>query len=263
MSILSVEQHQSFEENGYLILRNLIEPEVLDSLKRALLQVIGGNCASASNTVKRNDGRLTTQLRHLHMTHPLIQEFIYYPKLGAIASVLMNHTPEVRLWHDQIIFKPARIGGPVAWHQDYFYWQHTSAPDMVTAWCAITNSTPENGCMYVVPGSHRWGLMENRYKHEDNELEFLLTDGVRGKQNGPITKRPLVMQPSDVSFHHPMLIHGSYNNDSDEDRLGYVLHYLPAHLRYVKKHDTQKEDGIEVLDGELIRGNNFVQVWPV
>lgn len=264
MSILSTEQIRFFEENGFLILRKLLEPQRVRELKRAVLEVIGGNDKGLRGriTVRRANGLHTSQLQQLFHTHPVIADFIYHPKLGACASALMKNTPEVRLWHDQIIYKPAHEGGPIAWHQDYYYWQHTSQPDMVTAWCALSSSNRENGCMYVIPGSHRWGLMDNRFTHEDSELEFILKSSASREHAGEINKYPLVLEPTDVSFHHSLTIHGSYANESDSDRLGYILHYLPAHIRYVEALDTLKQDGIEVGDGELIRGGDFALVWP-
>lgn len=259
--MLSVEQINFFEANGYLVLRNVIKPEWFDTLREAVLRVIEGADTGirSRTTVTRKNGLLTTQLQQLHLADPRIGEFIFHPKLGAIAAALMGNTPEVRLWHDQIVYKPPRVGGPVAFHQDYFYWRHLSAPDMVSAWCALSRSDEQSGCMYVVPGSHRWGLLENRYRHEDSELEFILTSCADRNPR----KVPLVLEPTDVSFHHALTIHGSYQNESDQDRLGYVLHYLPNHIRYVEEVDVLKQDGVTVQDGELIRGKNFQVVWPL
>jgi ectoine hydroxylase-related dioxygenase (phytanoyl-CoA dioxygenase family) len=263
MEILSPNQIDFFKENGYLILRKLLEPEIVKDLKAAISKVIDGADAGirARNTVTRSENRLTLQIQQLYRAQSVIADFIKHPKIGKIASVLMNNTPEVRLWHDQIIYKPARTGGPVVWHQDYFYWQHTNAPDIVTAWCALSASTEKSGCMYVVPGSHKWGLMKNHFMADETEMEYIFDEINKKETPHQITKLPLVLEPSDVSFHHALLIHGSYSNKSDEDRLGYIMHYFPAHLRYLKALDTLKQDDINVEDGELIRGNGFPLVW--
>ncbi|MCD9189226.1 MAG: phytanoyl-CoA dioxygenase family protein [Pyrinomonadaceae bacterium] len=262
MRELLPEQIVFFRENGFLILRGLLEPEDVNNMKEAVLRIIDGfddGIRSRSN-VQRLKNRVTVQIQQLYQANPLIAEFIKHPKLGEIASVLMNDTPEVRLWHDQVIYKPAKTGGPVAWHQDYFYWQHTDAPDMVTAWCALSEVTEENGCMYVVPGSHRFGMLENRYLADDHELEYIFACLPEEAKNRSV-KIPLILEPGDVTFHHPLLIHGSYNNDSDKDRLGYIMHFFPKHLRYLEKFDTLKQDNIKVPDGSLIRGENFPLVW--
>jgi phytanoyl-CoA hydroxylase len=260
MSILSVEQINFFDVNGYLVLKNLIEPERLESLREAVLRVIKGvdDGLRSRTVVTRKNGLLTMQLQQLHLANPLIGDFIFHPKLGAVASALMKDTPEVRLWHDQVVYKPPRVGGQVAFHQDYFYWQHLSAPDMVSAWCALSKSDEKSGCMFVVPGSHRWGLVKNRYRHEDAELEYIFDSCADHHPE----KVAIVLEPGDVSFHHALTIHGSYQNESDQHRLGFVLHYLPSHVRYVEKFDVLKQDDINVGDGELIRGENFKFVWP-
>src|SRR3954469_10441695 len=64
---------------------------------------------------------------------------------------------EIRLWHDQIQYKPKGVGGVNRWHQDWPYWPTMSVANAVTAWIAIDDADVDNGCMSMVAGSHRWG----------------------------------------------------------------------------------------------------------
>jgi hypothetical protein len=69
-------------------------------------------------------------------------------------------TKAVRFWHDQLFYKPAHHGGVVAWHQDYSYWRRTLPMQHLTCWVALDDVTTENGCLYYVPKSHTWGLLD-------------------------------------------------------------------------------------------------------
>lgn len=66
----------------------------------------------------------------------------------------------VRFWHDQLFCKPAYHGGVVAWHQDYSYWTRTGPIQHLTCWVGLDDATAENGCLYYVPKSHNWGLLD-------------------------------------------------------------------------------------------------------
>src|SRR5690625_2122788 len=72
-----------------------------------------------------------------------------------IAQLTNNNT--IRIWHDQVQYKPPRIGGPGNWHQDHPAWPIIQPADLVSAWVALDDATIENGCMWMVPKSHKWG----------------------------------------------------------------------------------------------------------
>ena len=67
-----------------------------------------------------------------------------------------------RLFHDQLFIKPAKHGSVVAWHQDYSYLTWSTPMSHLTYWMGLDNVDTENGCMYYVPESHRWGLLEKK-----------------------------------------------------------------------------------------------------
>ncbi|WP_291923276.1 phytanoyl-CoA dioxygenase family protein [Chitinophaga sp.] len=62
------------------------------------------------------------------------------------------------LFHDQLFCKPAKHDGVVAWHQEFSYWTFTKPMHHLNCWIGLDNATTENGCLYYVPGSHKWGL---------------------------------------------------------------------------------------------------------
>lgn len=96
------------------------------------------------------------------------------------------NTDEVRLRHDQV-YKDAHRGGRVAWHQDY-YRPHPDRPASVTAWTALTGTTPDNGCVRVVPGSHLRGVLDS---HGPDGIPFAQDPaGPAGPSSPPRRSRP-------------------------------------------------------------------------
>lgn len=163
-------------------------------------------------------------------------------------------TDEVRLWHDQVIYKDGRHGGRVDWHQDYYYWQHLDRPDSVTSWAALTDSTVDNGCVWVIPGSHRAGV---RPDHTEDGYPFGDTGDAAGSELLGAEAVALELRPGDVSFHHCLTLHGSGENSGPHPRFGYITHYLPRGVRYRREHDRVREHEVDVADGDIIAGDRF------
>ena len=126
----------------------------------------------------------------------------------------------VRFWHDQLFCKPAHHGGVVAWHQDYSYWTRTQPMAHLSCWIGLDDSTRENGCVHYVPGSHRWGLLPiTGLTNDMRAIESMLSD----EQKVQFTPVPIELKQGECSFHHPLMVHGSYENQSDRPRRGAVI----------------------------------------
>jgi non-haem Fe2+, alpha-ketoglutarate-dependent halogenase len=111
----------------------------------------------------------------------------------------------------------------VAWHQDTFYSNLHLTPS-VSAWIALLDSTPENGCMRVVPGSHLLGTLphqetcssDNLLKRgEEIQVEVDETDAM-----------DVVLKAGEMSLHHHSIIHGSQSNRSDTKRIGFIIRFV-------------------------------------
>jgi hypothetical protein len=111
----------------------------------------------------------------------------------------------------------------VSWHQDVLYWGNH--PDhVVGAWIAIADSMQDNGCVRVIPGSHKWGILP----HVDTfGADNMLSRGQQIVQ--PIDDAQavdLVLQPGEMSLHHTGTVHGSHPNRSNRFRMGFVITYM-------------------------------------
>jgi len=105
-----------------------------------------------------------------HLLFPWLDAVVRDPRIvDAVESIL---GPNLFCWASQFFAKPAGDPAYVSWHQDATYWG-LSSPDVATAWLALTPSTPESGCMRVVPGTHR-----AQVPHEDrfDDANRSLTD---------------------------------------------------------------------------------------
>ena len=144
--------------------------------------------------------------------------------LDAVESVI---GPDILVWASAFFIKEARSASFVSWHQDARYWG-LEPHDGVTAWIALGDSRPENGCMRFVPGSHLFEVLEHDDTHaRDNILS-------RGQQVADVDDSAavdVVLEAGQMSLHHMRVVHGSRPNRSEERRMGLAVNYMPAHVR--------------------------------
>ncbi len=163
-----------------------------------------------------------------HLLFPFLAELIRHPRiLDAVEDVL---GPDLLCWGSQFFAKNAQDPSYVSWHQDGTYWG-LSSPDVVTAWVAFTPSIRENGCMQVVPGTHR-----SQIQHVDTFApDNLLSRGQEvAVQVQPGEGVAIELAPGQMSLHHVLIVHGSEPNRSHAlRRVGYAIRYVPTHVRQV------------------------------
>jgi ectoine hydroxylase-related dioxygenase (phytanoyl-CoA dioxygenase family) len=138
---------------------------------------------------------------------------LWSPAFLVPASQLLGGA--VRFWHDQLFCKPAHHGGVVAWHQDYSYWTRTEPMSHLTCWIALDDSDRDNGCLYYVPGSHRWKLLP--VTGLTGNMEDIMTV-LSPEQKRAFQPVPIELKRGQCTFHHPLMVHGSYENRSQRPR---------------------------------------------
>lgn len=150
---------------------------------------------------------------------PGLHDVLWNPRFLVAARQLLGNVP-VRFWHDQLFCKPPKKGGVVAWHQDYSYWTRTRPLAHLTCWCGLDDSTEKNGCLQYVPGSHRWGLLDKPALAGDMMgIENFLTPAQR-EQFKPVF---VETKAGEAIFHHPLTLHGSGENKSEQPRRAFVI----------------------------------------
>jgi ectoine hydroxylase-related dioxygenase (phytanoyl-CoA dioxygenase family) len=170
--------------------------------------------------IKRKDN----QMHNSHMLVPWISDLIHNPKLlDAVEDVL---GPNILCWNTQFFAKKAHDPRFVSWHQDSTYYG-LSSNEVVTAWVALTPSRRENGCMRVVPGSHKAQVPHNDTFDENNFL-------TRGQEIAvEVNEADIVnveLEPGQMSLHNVRTFHGSEANTADYPRIGFAIRYIPTHV---------------------------------
>src|SRR5438132_6206110 len=221
--LLSEDEVARYREEGYLApIRVMAEAEAL-GLRRELERVEAGM-----------GGPLRGDLRHKsHLLFPFLAELVRHKRiLDAIEDLL---GPDLLCWTSNFFIKEAADPAFVSWHQDSTYWG-LSAPEVATAWVALTPSHAANGAMAVIPGSHRFDQLPHRDTfHRHN----LLTRGqevmVEVDEREAV---PLILRPGEMSLHHVRLVHGSPPNPSLDRRIGFAIRYIPTHIRQLEGEDS-------------------------
>jgi phytanoyl-CoA hydroxylase len=133
--------------------------------------------------------------------------------------------PDLDCFQSQFIFKnPGVIGQP--WHQDSYYFRFDRQPQ-VGVWLALSRATLQNGCLWVLPGSHRGPI----YRHVPDRRPAANRAYMEIVDQDDSTREPSLMEPGDVLFFHSYLMHMSTDNVADERRAAMVYHYARAGTR--------------------------------
>ena len=217
--LLTEEQVGGFHEQGYLAGIQVLDDRQVELLCSELTGLMKKSHSANhlfheyhSNESKDPDAVLFHALGAWR-TGPGFHDVLWSPAFLAPASQLLGG--RVRFWHDQLFCKPAHHGGVVAWHQDYSYWTRTEPMSHLTCWIALDDSDRDNGCLYYVPGSHRWKLLPMTGLTGDmDEIMTVLSP----EQQQAFQPVPIELKRGQCTFHHPLMVHGSYANRSERPR---------------------------------------------
>ena len=163
-----------------------------------------------------------------HLISPLLDEVVHNPNiLDAVQSLIGKN---ILVCGTTLFIKNPNEKGFVSYHQDARY-IGLEPYNWVTAWVAITDSNEHNGCMRMWSGSHRNNLKEHEQTFNKGNL---LTRG-QTVNNVPKEKTtPLVLEAGQMSLHHPMVVHGSDLNKSDDRRIGFVIQsYIGTNVKQI------------------------------
>jgi len=254
---LSKEQVEFFHEHGYLAGVRLLDEVQIEALRREVMELVDpkhpGNALFYefnSNESAKPEEILFHALGAWRIL-PGLHDVLWHPGFTVPASQLLEGA--VRFWHDQIFYKPAHHGGVVIWHQDYSYWTRTRPMAHLSCWIGLDDSTQENGCLHYVPGSHRWNLLPRAaFANDMNAIEDALTP----EQKLEFQPVPIELKQGECSFHHPLMVHGSFENRSNHARRAIVLNVFRDGV--VSASDSPPLEGVPAIPiGEKMGGQFF------
>src|SRR6266852_734438 len=224
---LAEEQIEFFHTHGYLAGLRVLEDEQIETLRSELSELIDPNHPGHDlfyefhSNESADPGTVLFHALGAWRIAPGFHDLLWNPAFLMPASQLVGGA--VRFWHDQLFCKPAHHGGVVAWHQDYSYWTRTQPMAHLSCWIGLDDSTRANGCLHYVPGSHRWNLLPiTGLANDMHAIESVLTE----EQRAAFKPVPIELKKGECSFHHPLMVHGSYANQSDRPRRGTVINVV-------------------------------------
>lgn len=232
-----------YERDGYVIIRDVLDRQLVQAVREHV------DWLRAKNPQLRAE-----QLGHTLMTHdPFWVRLVADDRLLDVAAQFIGD--DIALFASHYIAKPPFDGQPVLWHQDGSFWP-LEPMEVTTLWLAADDSTPENGCMRVIPGSHRMDLQKMMARTDvanvlSAELDPALVDDARAVD--------VVLAAGDVSIHHPNLVHGSNANHSPRWRRGLTIRYIPTTTRILS---DEPWPSAFALRGSIVPGTNDYRPWP-
>ncbi len=265
--ILSAEQIASFHEQGFVVGPQLLTEHQIQHLRTELAVLTQPDHAGRELWYEYNSNESLDPDRVLFHAlgawriAPGFHDILWNAAFTTVASQLLDGA--VRFWHDQLFCKPALHGGVVAWHQDYSYWTRTEPMAHLTCWIGLDDSTVDNGCVHYVPGSHRWNLLPVTGLSGDMiAIRSVLTEEQWQQFQLPVA---VELKAGECVFHHPLTIHGSFENRTTSPRRATVINVIRDGVRSVS--DSPLLEGVPIipfnhrLEGQffpmLYEGNSY------
>lgn len=219
----SSQLRQEFENKGYCRLGTVVSQEMLNDIHQELSKLSIADYQSGSYGIL---------LHNVYQEMPTLQRIL--PKLSIIAMDLLN-VDSITLFQDNLIWKPPHTQHRIAWHQDYSYWP-LSAASGVTFWLALDDTSPINGCLDMMMGTHRLG--------EWAPTDF--TSKIQKSLPSPLPTpdwnryldqvQSISMKAGEMSAHHPLIGHGSGENNSSFHRRGWSLTWITKDVKWDTEH---------------------------
>ena len=245
---LTDSQIDQFHDDGYLVVKNLLDAEEIDLLGK----IARIDHSLQTNATSRADGEGGAV--KLVVSNDLPDDTIYGAIVRSrriVSTMERLLDDEVYHYHHKMILKEARVGGAWAWHQDYGYWYGNGClfPDMASCMIAVDKATKENGCLQVVKHSHLSGRMDH--------LKVGDQTGADPERVAEILKRlPLVyceLDPGSAIFFHANTLHRSDQNVSDNPRWAFICCYNSKHNDPYKDSKHPRYSPLEVRDDAQVK----------
>lgn len=208
-----------YHETGYLVVPDVIEPEMLGRLRAALDGLVADAASVSEHTdvydLEPGHTPADPKVRRIKMPHshtPVFWELAQHPRMVAIMNKLLGPSG-ARLQTSKINLKSPHYGSPVEWHQDWAFYPHTN-DDMLAVGVMLDDAFLENGPLLVVPGSHKGPTWD----HHDAQGYFCGAMDPTRKDVDFDSAVPLTGKAGSMSFHHVRVVHGSAQNVSDKPR---------------------------------------------
>ena len=260
--MLTQEQIDFYRENGYVTVKNLFPAEQIAELSRVTDEFV-----EKTRQVTENDGDFDLEpghgpqtprlrrLKHPESQHPAYDRVFRDDRILDMVAQLVG--PAVRHFGGKLNMKSASFGSAVEWHQDHAFCARTN-DDVLAVGVPIDDMDEENGCLLVVPGSHRGPI----YDHYQDDV---FVGAITTPDFAPDRVAPVVLKAGDISIHHGRLLHASKpNSNATRSRRLYLLQYCAADAWPLKNFPADADAiNANILRGEASAEPRYTDVPPL
>ncbi|XP_074050207.1 phytanoyl-CoA dioxygenase, peroxisomal [Macrotis lagotis] len=255
-NVLTLEQRQFYEDNGFLIIKNLVSDadiqhyrDQFEKICRKEVNVPGlhimKDVTMAKSDVSPSE-KIITKIQNFQND----EELFSYCTLPQIVKYVECFTgPNIMAMHTMLINKPPDSGKKTSrhpMHQDLHYFPFRPPNSIVCAWTAMEHIDRNNGCLVALPGTHKNNLKPHDYPKWEGGVNIMFHGIQDYDPNQPRTH--LVMEKGDTVFFHPLLIHGSGRNKTQGFRKAISCHYASSDCYYIDVKGTSQENiGKEII----------------
>ena len=227
------EQLDFFWNNGYLVIPSVFNQEEINTLAEATSAP-----AIKSEQDKRGATEKLVHVLEITARCKLYETLVMDRRLIAPVATLIGE--DIELQHSKLTTKPTVRGrGEAPWHQDFPFFPHTNT-DLVAVCVAIDEINQNNGCLKMIAGSHRQGVLD----HSEDGY-FSSKCHVNTIPNWEENVMSVELKPGDISIHHCLTVHGSQENNSSNTRRMLVFQYRAADA-YQLSADIWQDTGLLV-----------------
>lgn len=251
-------QVQFYKEQGYLIGYNMMTPAEIAALKAETHAIFSGQRGLIEGIVPAPPDMPADELLRkyvaIHFPHKIsrhIYDLLAHPAITQTLQAVVS--PNVKCVQSMLFVKaPGKPGQ--AWHQDEYYIP-TRDKSLIGAWIAIDDATIENGCLWVIPGSHKEGYMRKRIPYNGNEYgDFDVCDLTPYTQEDAV---PVEVPSGSIVFFHGYLLHSSLaNHTPDRYRMALVNHYMSAESMLPWNQDGRLPATEDMRDIVMVAGTD-------
>lgn len=237
---LSDDDVRFYHDNGYY----LYHKPVFDSVKMERL------CTIFEEHIQDKGSKQSDELDTPHFHDERLLEFLLSDEVLGLVEPIIG--PNIALFSSHFICKDPYTGRATPWHEDSSYWngRFDKYENIVTVWLALDKTMRENGCMRVIPGTHRNGFSE--YENVDKNVN---TFHAQVKDVDESLAVDFELEPGECSLHDARIIHGAQPNRSPYRRCGYTMRFFPAST----KLNVERNPGwkIWLARGTDLAGNQY------
>ncbi len=223
---LTQDQIESFRSEGFVVIGKLLDDGHLEELREEYDRIFAEaretqklrNLSATDGQATDGDGEEMLQIMQMCERSLLFRQLLFNDRILDIAEDLIG--PNLQLFHDQALYKPAHRGGPIFWHQDNAYWKCIPA-NLVSCWLTLDDVDAANGAMHLLPGSHLQPLTHER-------TDVLLDIGSQVDRSRAVV---VELPAGGVMFHHCQTAHHTPPNTTDRQRRAFAVHFMAPGTR--------------------------------